>query len=186
MRFGVNLKDDPFSIKVDLQDFDKKLQKFRQDIPKIGKKLMAYVFQKIRNDIKKNIKSNFTRRKGWLYSDLNYWAFDDLAGAIFTRNSKRMGVHYASVLENGATISAKDDKYLTFYTGKDSKGKPILKKVKSVTIPPRPFFKPVVDSYWGGGGFKAAKLMDEGLEKEIKKYVEKKGGGLVVVDREAE
>jgi hypothetical protein len=147
---------------------------------------MAYVFQKMRNDIKKNIKSNFTRRKGWLLKDLNYWAFDDFSGAIFSRNSNRQGVNYASVLENGATISSKGDKWLTFYTGKDSKGRKVLKKVKTVSVPSRPYFRPVVDSYWGGGGFKAAKLMDEGLEKEIKKYVEKKGGGLVIVDTEAE
>jgi hypothetical protein len=170
----------------DVEAFERKIKDFRGKIPNIAKKLMAYVFSKMRKDIRTNIKSDFTRHKGWLLKDLNYWAFDDFSGAIFSRNNKRQGASYASVLENGATINAKDDKYLTFYTGKDSKGRPMLAKVKSVTIPPRPFFKPIVDSYWGGGGYKAAKLMDEGLEKEIKKYVEKKGGGLVVVDREAE
>jgi hypothetical protein len=174
------------SIEVDAKDFEERIKSFRNNIPKIGKKLMVYVFQKMRDDIKKNIRSNFKRRKGWVLKDLNYWAFDDLSGAIFTRNSKRQGVNYASVLESGATISAKGDKNLTIFSGINSREKPILKKVKSVTIPARPFFGPVVNNYWGGGGYKAAKLMDEGLEKEIKKYVEKKGGGLVVVDREGE
>jgi hypothetical protein len=174
------------NIKVDTKDFEEKLKSVRNDIPKIAKKLMAYVFSKMRQDIRRNIRSNFKRRKGWLLQDLNYWSFDDLSGAIFTRNKKRQGVGYASVLENGGTISAKDDKYLTIFSGNNSKGKPILKKVKSVAIPPKPFFGPIVESYWGGGGYKAAKLMDEGLEKEIKKCVEKKGGGLVVVDREEE
>jgi hypothetical protein len=174
------------NIKVDTKEFENKLGKFRNDIPKIAKKLMAYVFVKMRQDIRRNIKSNFKRHKGWLRSDLNYWAFDDFSGAIFSRNSKKQGAHYASVLEDGGTISAKGDKRLTFYTGKDSKGRKILKKVKSVTLPAKPYFRPVVDSYWGGGGYKAAKMMDEGLEKEIKKYIEKKGGGLLVVDREAE
>jgi hypothetical protein len=54
--------------------------------------------------------------------------------------------------------------------------------VKSITIQPRPYFRPVVDDYWGSGGRKAVKIMDEGLQKEINKYVEKKGGGLVIVD----
>jgi hypothetical protein len=170
----------------DVKEFERKIKAYREDVPKIAKKLMAYVFQKMMKDIRGNIKSNFKRDEGWLLKDLNYWAFDDFSGAIFSRNKKRQGVNYASVLENGATISAKDDKWLTFYTGKDSKGRKLLTKVKTVTIPPKPYFGPVVESYWGGGGYKAAKLMDEGLEKEIKKYVEKKGGGLVIVDTEAE
>jgi hypothetical protein len=178
------------NIKVDTKEFENKLGKIRNDIPKIAKKMMAYVFLQMRKEIRKNIKSNFTRRKGWLLRDLNHWAFDDFSGAIFSRNSQRQGAGYASVLENGSTISSKGDKWLTFYagkhTGKDGKERPILKKVKTVTIPIKPYFRPVVDSYWGGGGYKAAKMMDEGLEKEIKKYIEKKGGGLLVVDREAE
>jgi hypothetical protein len=175
------------NIKVDTKPFEERIRSFRNDIPKIGKKLMAYVFAKMRQDIRGNIKSNFKRRKGWLLKDLNYWAFDDLSGAIFSRNSQRQGAGYASVLENGATISAKGDKkWLVIYAGHKENWRPILKKVKSVTIPARPFFGPVVNDYWGGGGNKAAKLMEEGLEKEIKKYVEKKGGGLVIVDREEE
>jgi hypothetical protein len=171
------------SIKSEVKDFKRRLKKFRKNIPGIGKKLMVYVFQKMRNDIKKNIKSNFKRRKGWLYADLNYFAFDDLAGAIFTRNKKRQGVHYASVLENGAAISAKNSKWLTIYLGMGG-NKKLFRKVESVAIPPRPFFEPVVNDYWRGGGFKAKKFMEEGLEKEIKKYVENKGGGLVIVDTE--
>jgi hypothetical protein len=174
------------TIKADTKPFEERIKSVRNDIPKIAKKLMAYVFSKMRQDMRGNIKSNFKRDEGWLLKDLNYWAFDDFSGAIFSRNNKRQGVNYASVLENGATISATGDKWLTFYTGKDGKGRKILKKVKSVVIPARPYFKPIVESYWGGGGYRASKLMDEGLEKEIKKYVEKKGGGLVVVDREAE
>jgi hypothetical protein len=174
------------NIKVDTKDFEERINTFRNDIPKIVKKMMAYVFQKMRYDIKRNIRSDFRIHKGWLLKDLNYYAFDDFSGAIFSRNSQGHGAHYASVLEDGGTISAKDDKWLTFYTGKDSKGRKVLKKVKTVSIPSNPFFRPIVDSYWGGGGYKAAKLMDEGLEKEIKKYVEKKGGGLVVVNREEE
>jgi hypothetical protein len=175
-----------YSVKTDARDFEKKIKSFRNDIPKLGKKIMAHVFQKMRNDMRKNIKSNFTRRKGWLSQDLNYWAFDDLSGSIFTRNSKRQGARYASVLENGATITPKNGGWLTFYAGRDGKGRKVLKKVRSVTIPPRPFFMPVVNDYWGGNGFKAARMMDEGFVKEIKKYVEKKGGGQVVIKTDEE
>jgi hypothetical protein len=168
------------NIKVDTKDFENKVKKFREDIPKIAKKLMAYVFNKMRTDIRRNIRSNFRRRKGWLLSDLNYWAFDDFSGAIFTRNSKRQGVNYASVLERGAVITPKKGKYLVIFRGRDSKDRPVLTLKQSVTIPPRPFFGPVVNDYWGGGGFKAARVMDEGLQKEIKKYIEKQGGGLKV------
>jgi hypothetical protein len=174
------------NIKVDTKPFEEKIKPFRKDIPKIVKKMMAYVFNKMRYDVRRNIKSNFKRDDGWLLKGLNYYAFDDYSGAIFSRNSKGQGVGYASVLEDGATIRAKDDKWLTFYVGKDSKGKKILKKVKAVSVPAHPYFRPVTEDYWGGSGYKAARIMDEGLEKEIKKYVEKQGGGLVVVNRDEE
>jgi hypothetical protein len=174
------------NIKIDtIKDFEKKIQKFRADIPKIGKKIMVYLFQKMRNDIKKNIRADFRRHKGWLLKNLNYWAFDDLSGSIFTRNSKQQGTHYASVLENGGTIKPKNGKYLVFYRGKTAEGKVALIKAESVTIPPQPFFGPVVNDYWGGGGFKAGKIMDEGLQKEINKYIEKHGPGLVIKESDA-
>jgi hypothetical protein len=174
------------NIKVDTKPFEERIKSVRNDIPKIVKKMMAYVFAKMRQDVKRNIRSDFHRGKGWLLKDINYYAFDDYSGAIFSRNSAGQGAVYASVLEDGGTISAKDDKWLTFYTGKDSKGRKVLKKVKTVSVPANPYFRPITEDYWGGGGYKAAKLMDEALEKEIKKYVEKKGGGFVFVDREAE
>jgi hypothetical protein len=166
------------SITADVKEFEKRIKNFREDMPKIAKKLMAYVFNKMRTDARRNIRSNFKRRKGWLLSGLNYWAFDDFSGAVFTRNKKKQGVHYASVLERGAVITPKKSEYLVIYRGRDSKGRPVLARVKSAVIPPRPFLGPVVNDYWGGGAGKALRLMDEGLQKEIKKYIEKQGGGL--------
>jgi hypothetical protein len=166
------------NIKVDSNDFEKKIAAFRKDMPKIGKKLMAYVFTKMRKDIRTNISANFKRKKGWLRSDINYYAFNDFSGSISSYNSRGQGAHYASVLEKGAVITAKNN-YLTFKTANDQ-----WHKVKSVVIPARPYFKPIVDDYWGSGGQKAARLMDEGLQKEINKYVEKKGGGVVIVNTE--
>jgi DNA mismatch repair protein MutH len=172
------------NIKVDTNEFEKRINSVKKDIPKIAKKMMALVFQKMRADIKTNIRSNFTRRKGWLLSGLNYYAFDDFSGSIFTRNNKKQGVKYASVLEEGTTITAKKGKYLFIRSGKDANGKTMFKKVPSVTIPPRPFFKPVVNDYWDGGGLKASNIMDKGLQKEIEKYVEKHGGGLIIRETE--
>jgi hypothetical protein len=166
-----------FFIKVDTKEFERRIAKLEGEFPNIGKKMMRAVFYKMRNDIKRNIRNNFIRRKGWLLKDVNYWAFPDLAGAIFTRNSKRQGAHYASVLENGALIKAKKGKYLYIFYGKDEKGKTVLKKVPSVFVPPRPFFWPVVDEYWGGIGAKARDIMDKALQQEIDEHVEKKGRG---------
>jgi hypothetical protein len=168
------------NIKADTKEFTARLEKFKAELPKsIGKKLMRLVFNKMRNDIRKNIRANFKRRKGWLYQGVNYWAFNDFAGSIFSKNSKQQRVKYASVLENGSVIRPKDgNKYLYIYAGKTDKGGVILKKVKSVTIPSKPFFTPVVNDYWGGGGFKAKKIMEEGLQKEINKIMEKKGNGI--------
>jgi hypothetical protein len=171
------------NIKVDTKDFEKKIENLKAKMPKIGKKLMAYVFNAMRREIRAGIKANFKRHKGWLQSGITYYAFDDFSGNIFSRNSKKQGVKYASVFENGSVITPKDsNKYLYIYAGKDDKGRKILKKVKSVTVPPRPFFAPVINDYWGGGGFKASKMMDEGLQKEINKWIEKKGNGLTVKD----
>ena len=148
-----------FSIKTDVKEVERRIAKLKGEIPNIGKKMMRAVFYKMRNDIRKNIHSNFTRRKGWLSKDLNYWAFPDLSGAIFSRNSKRQGAQYASVLEKGAVITPKKGKYLWFFWVKDAKGKPGLRRAASVSIPPRPFFRPVVDDYWGGGVAKARGVM---------------------------
>jgi hypothetical protein len=166
-----------FEIKTDVKEFERRIAKLQGEIPNIGKKMLQAVFYKMRNDIRKNIRSNFTRRKGWLLKDLNYWAFPDLSGAIFTRNSKRQGASYASVLEDGALITPKKGKYLWFFYGKDAKGNPVLRRASSVSIPPRPFFRPVVDDYWGGGGARARNIMDGAMQKEIDKHVEQKGRG---------
>jgi hypothetical protein len=162
------------SIKVDTKEFEKKIAAFKADMPMIAKKLMAYVFTRMRQEIRKGIKANFKRRKGWLSYGVTYYAFNDFSGSIFSKNSKKQPVMYASVLENGAVITPKKGKYLYIYGGKYDKGKTILYKKEKVTIPPRPVWGPVANDYWGGGGFKASRLMDEGLQKEIDKYIEKK------------
>jgi hypothetical protein len=166
------------NIKIETKDFEKKIKYVKEDMPKIAKKLMAYVFNKMRKDIRANIKANFKRHKGWLLSGINYFSFNDFSGSIFSRNSKQQGVYYASVLEKGAVITPKKGRYLYFYKGVDDKGNKILIKTKSATIPSRPFFEPVVNDFWGNGGYKAIKIMDEGLQKELDKYVEKTGNGL--------
>jgi hypothetical protein len=172
------------SITVDTKDFEKNIKNLREDIPKIAKKLMAYVFNKMRRDIRANIRGNFKRHKGWLVGGISYYAFNDFSGSIFSRNGKKQGVRYASVLENGSTITPKNGKYLYFFKEIDAKGNVHLVKTKSVTIPPRPFFEPVVNDYWGNGGYKAGEMMKEGLQKEINKYIEKKGKGLQVKENE--
>ena len=112
---------------------------------------------------------------------------------------------YASFLEHGVQVTAKN-KYITVPI-KDGGAAPSLgkkaavpvkkggaapslekkvkkdytgisfRKVKSFLIPPRPFFEPVINAWFGGKGAKAEKMMDEVLQKEINKYIEKKGSG---------
>lgn len=108
----------------------------------------------------------FKKRTGRLQKSINYWAFDDWSGAITTKQkTKRNSGWYASFLENGTMIRAKEDKYLTFKVNGE------WKKVKSVAVSPRPFMKPVFDSYFDGGGSKAKKLMDEKLQQEMEKLL---------------
>lgn len=74
--------------------------------------------------------------------------------------------YYANWLEKGATIKAKK-KYLTFRVNGE------WKKVKSVSIPSRPFVKSSVDEYWNSG--KQKEIQEKELQKILEKYWEKQG-----------
>jgi hypothetical protein len=131
------------NISVDTKEFEVRIEMLKNELPKnIGKKLMRLVFSKMRNDIRKNIRSNFKRRKGWLRAGVNFWAFNDFAGSIFTKNSKNQAVRYASVLENGSIITPKNGKYLYIYSGKTDKGGRNPKKGKISYNPKQALFRP--------------------------------------------
>jgi hypothetical protein len=155
------------NIEFDYKEFEKQVTSIRGKIPKIAKKMMAAVFTPMRNEVRRKVSSMFKKRTGRLRRSINYWAFDDWSGAVTTKQkAKGNSAWYASFLENGTTINAKDGKYLTFKVNGE------WKKVKSVTAPSRPFMKPVFESYFGGSGEKAKKLMDKKLQSEIEKLLE--------------
>ncbi|MDR0411248.1 MAG: hypothetical protein LBH75_04655 [Treponema sp.] len=167
-------------IKFDADDWMKRTEKVRKELPKVGKKMMAAVFSRIRRDVRTNIRANFKRDTGFLYKNINYYAFEDFGGMITTMDGKseekRKITFYASFLEHGFSVSPKGDGYLTI---PHKKGGVFagFRKERSFTVPPRPFFEPVVNDWFSGRGGKAERLMDEILQKEINKYVEKRGTG---------
>ncbi len=73
--------------------------------------------------------------------------------------------YYANWLEKGVTINAKKSKYLTFKVNGE------WKKVKSVTIPPRPFLEPAGDEYWQTS--KNIPIQEKELQRILQKYWEK-------------
>jgi hypothetical protein len=199
----------------------KRTEKFREELPNVGKKMMTAVFTRMRQEIRNNIRANFKRDRGFLLNNLNYYAFKDFGGGFVSMHKKNRNTKggnmlgatfYASFLEHGVQVTAKN-KYVTVPV-KDGGAAPSLgkkaavpvkkggaalslgkkapslekkvkkdytgisfRKVKSFLIPPRPFFEPVINAWFGGKGTKAEKMMDEVLQKEINKYIEKKGSG---------
>jgi hypothetical protein len=154
------------NIEFDCKEFEKQVASIRGKIPKIAKKMIAAVFGPMRSEVRKRVSSMFNKRTGRLRSSINYFAFDDWSGAITTKQKARgNSAWHASFLENGAVINAQDGKHLTFKVNGE------WKKVKSVVLPPRPFMKPVFESYFGGGGEKAKSLMDKKLQSEIEKLM---------------
>jgi hypothetical protein len=155
-------------VKVDYRDFEKKIKALKVKIPKIAKKRMVAALAPARRDAKRTARSLLKRRTGRLLRGINYWAFDDMSGALVTKKREvAKGVFYASTLEEGGTITAKEGKYLTFKIDGQ------WRKVQSVTIPPRPFMNPVFDDYFtNNSGHKAVELMDKKLQAEIDKAME--------------
>ena len=75
--------------------------------------------------------------------------------------------YYAKFLEFGANIQAKKEKYLTFKVNGE------WKKVKSVSLPAKPFLGPAVQEVWNSD--EAKKIQEQVLQKTLDAYWKQQG-----------
>jgi hypothetical protein len=150
------------NLDIDFDDttFRKQLKLFGKREGNVAKKMITAVAYRIRRESKRYLRvrgAGIKERSGKLYNSVNYYAFKDFGMQIFAK------LYYSTTLENGAVINAKNTKYLTFYVDGQ------WKKVKSVTIVPKPFLKPIFNKYWDGDAKLAIALMNNVLQKELDK-----------------
>jgi hypothetical protein len=110
-------------------------------------------------------RASFTNRTGKLFNAINFIPTDN-GGVLTTRkNLTKPNVYYARFVEGGADIKAKKGKYLTFKINGE------WKKVPSVKIRPRPFMKPVFESYFENENDKGYKELSIALQKKMEEYL---------------
>ncbi|MDR1301540.1 MAG: hypothetical protein LBK43_03605 [Treponema sp.] len=135
---------------IEFRKFKEKIERFEYNMPKIAKKMMVAAFTPMRADAVALARRLYTRRTGRLFKAINYWAFNDMAGALTTKkNERKNSAFYASFLEKG-----------------------LAKK----NIKARPFMKPSFDRYFGGDAKKGMALMDKRLQTEMERIIEKNQG----------
>lgn len=148
-----------YNIDFDDKKYRKQLGDLERKMPQIGKRLLGKVSSEIRKDVRKTHLRNKTYKKisGNLYKNITYKTKSDFS-AYITSNAIQSGL-----FEMGGTINAKEN-YLTFKIGEE------WKKVKSITLPARPFLYPVINDYFTSN--KAVTVMDTQFQKILEKMFE--------------
>lgn len=144
---------------IDYKQFEKQLKDQNHKMPSIAKKMMNKVNNLIKKEARKNMrvrKFDKTKETG-IYKNLYSYSKKDFSAKIGIKKV----AYYSIFVENGANVTAKNHKYLTFKINNN------FVKVKSVTIPAKPFLKPAVDMYWNSN--KANKEMEAVFQKELNK-----------------
>lgn len=163
-------------ITVDAAEVQSKLEGTTLKMKTISKKMMTAANREVIKEAKKNVKSVVN-------TDNHSYIGDDktitlpLLKSFKAKNSNkenfasfvRSNNFHSAFIEKGAEIHAKNGKYLTFKVSGH------FVKVQSVSIPARPFLEPAVKDVWESG--KAKTIMENVLEKELKKYWDKHVGG---------
>jgi hypothetical protein len=144
--------------KLDASELEKRLEDHKVNNGRIAKKMMTRVFAEMRKQIQSRMLSGavLKRRTGGLKFSINYWAFPDMTGSIFSRSLT------ATYHEDGPThILPKNHKYLTFKVNGE------WKKMERVTLPKREFIRPVFELWMQSG--MADRLMERTLQEELDK-----------------
>lgn len=170
---------DIIQFNIDTNSIESALKKTTLNIDKIILKMQSAVNREVIKSAKKRFRALFDVKNHNQYTLLNANA-ENAGGknakpilsnfkATKGREARTSWIlnkaFYAGFLERGATITAKKSKWLTFKAGGQ------WHKVKSVTIPARPFLKPAVEEFWGSE--KSAQIAEAVLQKELLKYWDK-------------
>jgi hypothetical protein len=150
-----------FKSDLDSKRFESQLRMFSSGLGGIFNELLARVGQDMVSEIKSGAAGAFTDRTGNLSRAINCIPTD--TGIVLTtkKNLKRQNLRYANIVEHGADIRAKKEKYLTFKINGE------WKKVSSVRVRPRPFMRPVFEEYWQGENAKGYKALAGALQKKM-------------------
>lgn len=146
-------------ITIDKKDFEKKLGEFSYKMPSIARTLMNRVNTQIKKDVRKELKTRKynTKSEKSIYKNIYSKSKKDFTAYIGVKNE----AYHSRFIEHGAFIKSKDGSFLTFQINGE------WKKVKSVTLEPKPFLEPVIKNYWDTE--KANKIMEEAFDKIVDK-----------------
>ena len=159
VQFNIDTKSIESAIKKTTLNFDKMLVKMQlsvnKEVIKSAKKRFKALF-----DVKNHNKYTLSGTEKPILSN-----FKTVKGKEARTSWILNKAFYARFLEQGAKITAAKSKWLTFKAGGQ------WHKVKSVTIPARPFLKPAVEEFWNSE--KSVKIAEAVLQKELEKYWDK-------------
>ena len=150
-----------YKIEVDDQKFRNEIGEFGKKMPQVARRMMGKLSTEIRKTSRKDYLKggSLNKQSGNLSKKISYKTKPDYTAIIIA------SAGYASTHEKGKTISPKKGTYLTFKLGDQ------WIKIKSVTVPARPFLKPVIDDYFTTG--KAEQIMDLILQQQLAKFFSK-------------
>ena len=119
------------------------------------------LLQEVGNELAADVKAQAPVRTGKLRDSINFTVDKKSTGILSTRKSlRKSNVFYSNMVEHGHKASAKSDTgYLTFKINGE------WKKVKSVTVAPRPFAKPLFENYFDEGQAGFRKLQEALMRK---------------------
>lgn len=145
------------SASIETNNFEQKLRILSSGLGNIFNDLL----REVGNEMTADAKANAPVSSGNLRDNIRF-IIKDNTGALTTRKSlNRSNIWYARMVEAHRIIKPKGDKYLTFKINGE------WKKVKSVTVPGKPFMTPVYDDYFGNENGKGFKKLQEALLRKI-------------------
>ena len=145
----------------DDNDLAKKLSVFSSGLGNIFNELLKEVGDEMAVEAKSNASSAFTNRSGKLERNIKFIINKDI-GALTTKKSlNKSNIFYAKFIEYGRKSVAKNDGYLTFKINGE------WKKCKRTESRPRPFMRPVFDTYFENENGIGFKKLQEALMRKI-------------------
>ena len=155
-------------VRFELEFDDKKIREalgeFRNDAGKIKKRMLGKILSMARKNVRKGLRGKILKRDlGDLYRSVKYTLYKAGSGSI------KAGAFYASFHEEGIDeIRPRKEKVLTFKIGDE------WKRVKTVKLPKREFFNPIVRSTISS--YETEEEMDKLMQLILDQYFKKKYG----------
>lgn len=132
------------------------LKGIKDATPTIKRRVLSSIVSGSKKYVRRSYKTMFTSRTGQTVKSVKHKIYKDGHGTIW------MGKRSAYPNIVGSTITPKAGKYL-YFTGSDG----ILRRLKKVELPSRPFFQDPLDKYFSGP--EPAVVGQKRLDREIEK-----------------